>query len=243
MKGPMNGTARIKAITAAQAVLVVLVVAGAVWLAYKAIGYNQAQQVYRDLQSAYAATGDADEGSPIDFAALQQECPNVVAWLNMPGADIDYPVVQGADNDTYLYADPQGNYNIDGSVFLDYRNGSLVSDLHAIMYAHNMIDGTMFANLMRYQNAEFASGDAGAFNVYTPAGTLRYRVFAVNVVDAEDEAFTLGFTDKTVFDGFVKQLKERSLVETGVDATGNDHILTLSTCSNENRLIVSAKRV
>ena len=41
--------------------------------------------------------------SAIDFAVLDSQNPDVVAWIQIPGTQINYPVVQGKDNDYYLH--------------------------------------------------------------------------------------------------------------------------------------------
>ena len=237
-----------KAITAVQAVIAVLVVAGIAWLAYKLVGYNQAQQIYHDIEAAYASEVQADPGSgpeasPVDFDALQQQYPDVVGWLKMDDVDVSYPIVQGSDNDFYLYNDPSGQSNIDGSIFLDYRNKSLDTDLYALIYGHNMLDESMFGQLDNYVDEDFYRKGTGAFYIYTPNGSYRYKIFAVNIVDPTDDAYQAGFTNTQVFGSFVKQLKESSMYDTGVEVAGYDHVITLSTCSDVDRLVLCAKRM
>lgn len=240
-----------KAITVIQLVLGALVVVGLAWLVFKLVSYNQAQQVYRNIEAAYASetpvAGDssaaAAAASPIDFATLQQDYPDVVGWLKMDDVDISYPIVKGADNDHYLSHDPSGNNNIDGAIFLDYRNKSLDTDLYAIVYGHNMLDESMFGQLDEYTDESFFQKGTGAFYIYTPQGSYRYKIFAVNIVDPTDDAYQVGFTNTQAFAAFAKLLKANSMYDTGVDVAGYDRIVTLSTCSDTNRLIVSAKRV
>ena len=37
-----------------------------------------------------------------DWAGLQTQNPDIIAWIIIPGTDISYPIVQGADNEYYL---------------------------------------------------------------------------------------------------------------------------------------------
>lgn len=238
-----------RAISVIQVVLIVLVVIGAGWLLFKVIGYNQAQQVYHQMESAYAAdlgsansSGSADVAT-VDFDAMKQEYPDVVAWLKMDDVDVSYPIVQGADNEHYLDYDPAGNPNIAGSVFLDSRNKSFADDLHAIVYAHNMLDESMFGPLDSYTEESFYRDGTGAFTIYTPEGAYRYVIFAIEIVNPTDDAYQVGFSNTQVFDAYVKQLKEGSMYDTGIEVTGSDHVVTLSTCTASDRLILSAKRV
>ena len=230
-----------KALTIVQIVLALLIVAGAAWLVVKLVGYWQAQQIYRDIESAYAS--ETDEGFTVDFDALREQYPDVVAWIKMDDVDISYPIVQGDDNEHYLHYDPADQPSVSGSIFLDSRNKSLDTDLYALIYGHNMRDESMFGQLDEYVSQEFYDRGTDAFTIYTPDGKYRYQIFAADIVDPTSEVYTQGFTNAQVFDAFVQQLQDDSMYETGVEATGNDHVITLSTCSSSNRLVLSAKRV
>ena len=231
-------------ITVIQAVIGLFVVLCGAWLVMKVLGYHQAQQVYSSIEAAYASeVGDSAIESPVDFKALQQEYPDVVAWLKMEDVDVSYPIVQGSDNEYFLHHDPTGQDNIDGSIFLDYRNKSLDTDLYALVYGHNMLDESMFGQLDNYVSEDFYQKGSGSFYIYTPAGAYRYKIFAVNVVDPSDDAYQVGFGNTQAFNAFVRQLKENSMYDTGVEVSGSDNVVTLSTCSDVNRLVLSAKRM
>ena len=67
--------------------------------------------------------GESSQAMEIEeFQDLKATMPSMVAWLTIPGTDIDFPVVQGKDNDYYLNHDYQGNYNPLGAVFLEMEN-------------------------------------------------------------------------------------------------------------------------
>ena len=142
------------ALTVAQVVIALLIVAGGIWLVVKMVGYQQGQQVYREIESAYASQDITNE-SHIDFAALQEKYPNVVAWIKMDDVDVSYPIVQGSDNEYYLHCDPSGQQNVDGSIFLDYRNKYDFSDEYSVIYGHNMVGGKMFGDIKKYYDQKF----------------------------------------------------------------------------------------
>ena len=73
-------------------------------------------------------TQDAPEKIEIDFEQLHALNEDVVAWIYCPGTKINYPVLQAEDNDYYLYRLLDGAENINGSIFMDYRNASDFSD-------------------------------------------------------------------------------------------------------------------
>lgn len=245
----MEKATKRRTILVVQIVLAVLVVAGAAWLAFKAFGYNQAHQVYREMQVAYAdELGSSDPDAPgascpVDFAALQEQYPDVVAWLQMDDVDISYPVVKGSDNEHYLHYDAANAESIDGAIFLDYRNESFANDKHVLIYGHNMMDESMFGQLDNYTTESFYRDGSDTFTIYTPQAAYRYQIFAAAVVDPTDETYTTGFRNEVVFDSFVKGLKGQSMYKTDVDVTGADYVVTLSTCSASDRLVLSAKRI
>ncbi|MDQ9760170.1 class B sortase, partial [Acinetobacter baumannii] len=59
----------------------------------------------------------------IDFASLKSVNEDVIGWIYVEALpDINYPIVQGEDNDTYLHMTYEGNYNFAGTIFMDYEN-------------------------------------------------------------------------------------------------------------------------
>ena len=87
-----------------------------------------------------SAIKPVSETAPItvDFERLQEENKDIIAWLYCPDTEINYPVVQSKDNEYYLRRLLDGTWNIAGTLFMDYRNAADCSDLHTIIYGHNM---------------------------------------------------------------------------------------------------------
>ena len=83
----------------------------------------------------------------VDFAALKAVNEDVVGWIYCEGTEINYPVLHGESNDQYLRHDYQGEYNINGSIFVDAANRDGFVDANTIIYGHHMNYGAMFANL------------------------------------------------------------------------------------------------
>ena len=83
----------------------------------------------------------------INLEALRQVNPDVIGWVMIPDTKINYPILQGTDNDYYLGHTWQGVKNSVGSIFMEYRNTPDFTDYNTILYGHNMNDGSMFANL------------------------------------------------------------------------------------------------
>ena len=95
--------------------------------------------------------------SAIDFSALDSQNPDVVAWIQIPGTQINYPVVQGKDNDYYLHRDLNRQKSTAGTIFLDYADRADFSSLHNVLYGHHMKNGSMFKDISRYKDQGYAS--------------------------------------------------------------------------------------
>ena len=153
----------------AAAALILAGAAGATFAGVRLAGrnseYKAAQNEYQQLRTEYTtSSGDAstsqEEGAAakpadIDLAALQQQNPDTVGWIELPGTDISYPIMQGASNETYLRHTFNKEYLISGSIFMDFRNNKDYSDFNTIIFGHNMRDGTMFSQLGSYLNDDF----------------------------------------------------------------------------------------
>lgn len=97
----------------------------------------------------------APSGADFALSDLQKINEDIVAWIQVDGTHIDYPVVVGKDNTEYLNLDYKGEYATAGSVFLDYRNDRLFGDDYAIIYGHNMRADLMFSDIKRFENTAF----------------------------------------------------------------------------------------
>ena len=79
----------------------------------------------------------------------------MAGWLTVDGTNIDYPVMQGKDNNSYLNTDPFGNYSLTGSIFLDSRSSPDFSDEYSVVYGHHMDYGKMFGALDDFLNEKY----------------------------------------------------------------------------------------
>lgn len=173
---------------------------------------------------------------------LKQQNEDAVGYIKIDRAQIEYPVVQGVDNDEYLYQSFDGEYSIAGSVFMDWKNTSDFSDENTILYGHHMKDGSMFHNLSAWRRAEH-EGEQIDIEIATESGPKTYRVYSIYNVPEEEPYRQISFSDNESFAHFVQKTWNDS--ETGFDAdpTGAAGIITLSTCTpnqEEFRIAVHA---
>ena len=161
--------------------------------------------------------------------------PDAIAWITIDDTTIDYPILQGEDNNEYLNKDPEGNFSLSGSIFLDYRNSSDFSDEYSLIYGHHMEHNAMFGALDDFKDEEFFQNHKTA-KLITKDNTYNLKIYAVaNCTVLDEEIFTPD--TKVKVDNFIKN---NALYD---DETGNtyDRIIALTTCASspsEARLLV-----
>lgn len=126
-----------------------------------------------------SAIKPVSETAPItvDFERLQEENKDIIAWLYCPDTEINYPVVQSKDNEYYLRRLLDGTWNIAGTLFMDYRNAADCSDLHTIIYGHNMKNNTMFGSLPKYSKQEYYE-EHSVLYLLTPKQNYKVKLIA-----------------------------------------------------------------
>lgn len=106
---------------------------------------------------------------------------DIIGYLTVDGHDVEYPILYGETNESYLKMSPSGGYDYNGSIFLDSGNRPTFADSRSVIYGHNMRDGSMFGSL-----ASIYSGGIKdeTFTIYTYDGILTYDVLGTATVYA-----------------------------------------------------------
>ena len=181
----------------------------------------------------------------IDFEALCAQYPDVVGWIYSPDTVINYPVVQGDDNDYYLDHLVNGDYNGSGSIFLDMRNLPDLSDQNSILYGHHMKNGSMFRSIVEYESQEYYEEHPTLYFL-TPEKNYRVEVFAGYVTPSTSDTYTFNFAGEEEFAAYLEDAISRSDFDAKAEVTAEDKILTLSTCTyayDEARYVLQGKLV
>ena len=192
------------------------------------------------LSTEYSGEGEtvpADSTEPplvwpeVDFESLAQINSDVVAWIYVPDTKINYPVVQGKDNEYYLNHLFTKKVNSSGSIFLDCGAEGDFSDRNSVLHGHHMKNGSMFAGICNYKDASFYE-DHPTGMLLTPHGNYEIRFFSGYVCGNDADAWQAGFTDGEYAE-WLDQCIRRSYFEADVAPSIEDRIITLSTCSYE----------
>lgn len=194
---------------------------------------------YKKADNIYTAIRETKEDSNQDLSSINND---YMFWINVSGTNIDYPVVQGNDNDFYLNRGFDKEYLGSGSIFLDYRN-NFEDDFNSVIYGHHMRNKTMFGELMKFKEEEFFENNKD-ITITTKDRTYNYEIFAIGVFDANFGYNEVSFSDKNEFSNFLNEIMSNSTYKRDI-VSSNDKIITLSTCSYEYddaRTVVFAKR-
>jgi len=182
----------------------------------------------------------------IDFKTLRETNNDTVAYIKVNNTNIDYVVVKGNDNSYYLKHNFEKKWNVSGWIFADYHNKFDESDKNIIIFGHNTRDGSMFGTLKNTLNENWYKNEENQKIVLvTENGTYYYQVFSTYSIKPEDYYINTEFKNNAEFDNFIKKLKSRSLYDYGIEVSGEDKILTLSSCIGDGtkRVVLHAKLI
>lgn len=210
------------------------------------LGYYKSRSGFKEAEKTANVDSDRFTGV-IDFDALKAKNPDVVGWIYQKDTIINYPVMRGASNDTYLHADLNKKYSVSGSIFMDYRNKADFSDFNTIVYGHHMHDGSMFKSLRGYTKEDDYFDKHKSFELITPTGKYHLMVFSSYITSATSDAYRYAFSNNVDKSNFIAKAKQASEISAdNVTITADDNIVTLSTCAydyDEARYVVVCKVV
>ena len=189
-----------------------------------------AQADVPQIPTAETQPEEADSPFPkVDFAALQAINEDVVGWIYIPDTRVNYPIVQGENNDQYLYHLLTGEYNSSGSIFLDADVPADFSGQNSIIYGHNMKNKSMFGDMVEYKKQAFFDAHPTAM-LMTPEKNYYVHLFSGYVTDSWGDAWEKAFGD-VEFETWLTNVKEKSRFDSDVVPTSQDKVFTFSTCT------------
>lgn len=218
-------------------------------------GYNVGKSLYGywSARNAYKKVAEIAKVDPnqftgvIDFDSLKAVNPDVQAWIYQKDTIINYPVVQGSNNDKYLHTNLEGKYSASGAIFVDAHNAADFRDFNTIVYGHHMHDGSMFKSLRGYTKEDNYYEGHKTLELITPTEKYHLVVFSAYITKSTSDAYTYQFADAAAKERFLAQAKANSAITTDeVKVTSADRVITLSTCAydyEEARYVIVCKMV
>ena len=231
------------------------------------IAENNPEEDWPDWVVSYLEKEEARHPNPVETdAPVEQEVPEILAqyeeayaenndligWIRIEGTQIDYPVMQTPfDPEYYLHRNTKGIYDYCGTPFLD-ATSDIFGSSNYLIYAHNMIDGSMFGELPRYLNESYwRSYPTITFDTIYESGEYEVVAAFLTRLDYSDEPgfryFIWGMIDQEdEFNYYVENVRDMALYETGVEPEWGDQLLTLSTCyyhTYNGRMVLVARKI
>ena len=167
---------------------------------------------------------------------------DAIGYIYIPGTQLDEPVVQGKDNETYLNKTFEGgNVPFLGTVFMDTDNTKDFSDKLTWMFGHargsKVGDHRMFNDVNYYSSQEFMDKHKYVV-VETGDRKLYYEVAFMTIVPEDTSFYRINFADNEDFKKQLETLRaDAKTVNSNVSINGEDKYMVLSTCREEDETI------
>lgn len=189
------------------------------------------------------------------FERVYEENSDFIGWLKIADTHIDYPVMYTPndleDGQFYIHRNFDGDYAASGLPFIDKNCDVALPTDNIIIYGHNMNSGTMFHDLLKYEDQAFYEQHK-TFEFDTLYEDQTYEVIAMfyaQILDENDSSFKyysfVNAGTEQEFIDYVENVKAMSLIDTGVEVSYGDKLITLSTCAyqaKDGRFAVIAKK-
>lgn len=200
-------------------------------------GYvEEAKNEYDKAKEANVKEADDLMNVEIDFDGLHQINPDVIAWIKIPGTNVDYPILQNTeeDDDYYLNRTMEGAEGLPGSIYMEKYDTPTFVDPVSVIYGHTLHDGTMFSELKKFRDKDFFNENQYIY-IYTPEGVKKFRIFAAVAFDDRYLIMNYAFTYDEDFNQFISDLKScmDGNINEDVNVEFGDVVITLSTCIDE----------
>ncbi len=204
--------------------------------------YEEAAQTYTERKITPAEAERNEEKPPVsldtgeggeisvDFDALLAENEDIVGWLYCEGTNINYPVVQGDDNDYYLTHAYDKKESRAGAIFVDAGNRPDFTDSNTIIYGHHMKNGGMFAQLADWSEPAFFEAHPVMW-LFTPKQNYRVELFSGYLTKDATGSYTLFPAAGPEFAAYLKQAAAAADVQTAVETPSDGRYIMLSTCA------------
>lgn len=205
-----------------------------------AIEYYGSYKAKNDLNklknSVVKSTTEKETEKVVDIDKLKELNKDSIAWIEIPGTELDEPVVQGKDNDYYLwYSFEKSKYPLTGTIFLDYQNKSDLTDRISYIFGHNMWDKSKFYCLELFEDPDFLKKH-NTVKIYLKNNVLEYDILGISLVPPETPLYPENLNRDEDFPTFKKELA-KYISQDKVDTLDeNSKIIMLVTCKTPDNM-------
>ena len=210
---------------------------------WKLYGYYRSYKKAKDTYSKIAKENVkiSKNERKIDFKKLKSQNQDIAGWIYIRGTTIDYPIVQGKDNEEYLHQNFNKKKSSSGTIFLDNNCKKDFTSDNNIIYGHHMKNGTMFAQLLKFREKSFLKKH-NEIMIFTPDRTIHLKVISAYAQKAQNK-IPVTFANDEQKKAYIKKIESMSEQTIKTSRINDSHIYTFVTCSYEgedNRTYVHA---
>ncbi len=234
-------------------VIIILMIIILCMIAYFYYNKNKKQNI---LDSQTIDTSQITENITermLKLKELKKENEDIIGWLEIPYTNINFPVMQGTDNQYYMTHTYKKENSKDGSIFLDKDYNWNPPSSNLLLYGHNNKNGNMFQGLLEYkQESYYKEHPTIKFTTvsedseYEILSVFLSRVYYKNENDVFRYYYFINAENEEQYNYYIEEGKKASLYDTGKTATYGEQLLTLSTCEysqEDGRFVIVAKKI
>ena len=236
-------------------ILLLIIILGITYIVVELTHASNDKNTYKDVSNIFHDINqkkDIHEQKIKKLKELHESYENVIAWLEIEGTDINYPIVQTTDNDYYLNHNYKNEKSSAGAIYFD-KDVKINESDNLQIYGHRNKYGLMFEPLIKYAKKDFYE-EHKTINLTTLEEDATYEILAIfysrvyysNETNVFRYYYFVNAESEKEYNEFVNNAKNASKFDTGVDAKYGDKLITLSTCeySRENgRFVIVAKKI
>ena len=164
------------------------------------------------------------------FEELQKINPDIIGWIRINETNVNYPLLQAEDDDTYMNTDAEGKYSLSGSIFLHCANKPDFSDFNNMIYGHHMDHGGMFGDVVEYTDISYFEKHMEGW-LYLADATYQIQMFACVETDAYD-SMIYGCGADTDLNKLLSYIEEHAVVYKNMTTDRPAQVIGLSTCAD-----------
>lgn len=197
-----------------------------------------AEEIEETTQENIQETNNQNSERILKVQKLQEENSDIVGWLEIEGTSINYPVLQGTDNEYYMTHNYKKQKSKNGSIFLTKDYDWSIPSSNLLIYGHNLNNGTMFQELLKYSKEEFykehpiirftTNKEDAEYEIIS---AFKSRVYYKTEKNVFRYYFFVNANSEAEYNEFVQNAKKASLYDIDKTAKFGNQLITLSTCS------------
>jgi sortase B len=194
--------------------------------------YHEGTEAYNKVAEEADVKQKSNKGLQLNWTKLKKKYKYIAGWLYCKNTVINYPVAKYTDNSFYLHHLINGNYNVKGTLFIDYRQQHPMKDFLTVIYGHHMFDGSMFGKLVKYRDESYYKKHP--VMIYsTPKHDYKLKIFAGCTIPASSKRYKFDFRTRAERTEYLDWIQKNTELDTNVNVTADDRIVMLSTCTYE----------